>query len=67
MIGLIVHMTIGWTAIFDRFTLIKVHMNLAFYVFVFVVSFASGSIPTFIHARLTYGVSPRARWAGGRR
>jgi hypothetical protein len=56
LIGLIVHNTIGWTAIFDQITLIKVHMNLAFYVFVFVISFAIWFYTAIIHARLTFGV-----------
>jgi len=56
IIGLVVHISIGWTAIFDQFTLIKVHMNLAFYVFVFVVSFAIWFYTAIIHARLTYGM-----------
>jgi hypothetical protein len=51
-----VHLSIGWTAIFDQLTLIKVHMNLAFYVVVFVVSFVIWLYIAFIHARLTYGV-----------
>jgi hypothetical protein len=56
VIGLIVHITIGWFVIFDQITLIRVHMNLAFYVFVFVVSFAVWFYTAVIHARLTYGV-----------
>jgi hypothetical protein len=56
IIGLVVHITMGWTVIFDQFTLIKVHMNLAFYVFVFVVSFAIWFYTAIIHARLTYGL-----------
>jgi len=56
LIGLLVHMTVGWTAVFDQLTLIKVHMNLAFYVIVFVVSFVIWFYTAFIHARLTYGV-----------
>jgi hypothetical protein len=56
LIGLIVHMSIGWLAIFDQLTLIRLHMNLAFYVFVFVVAFAVWFYTAFIHARLTYGV-----------
>src|SRR5262245_39226706 len=31
VLGLLVHMSIGWTAVFDQLTLIKVHMNLAYY------------------------------------
>jgi hypothetical protein len=59
LIGLLVHMWVGWLAIFDQLTLIKVHMNLAFYVFVFVVTFVIWFYSTFIHARLSYGlVSP---------
>ena len=56
IIGLVVHITIGWTVIFDQLTLIKVHMNLAFYVVVFVVSFAVWFYTAIIHARLTYGL-----------
>jgi hypothetical protein len=58
VIGLLVHLALpgGWTAIFDRITLIKVHMNLAFYVVVFFVTFAMWFYTTFIHARLTYGL-----------
>jgi hypothetical protein len=56
IIGLVVHITTGWTVIFDQFTLIKVHMNLAFYVFVFVVSFVVWFYTAVIHARLTYGL-----------
>jgi hypothetical protein len=56
IIGLVVHITIGWTLIFDQFTLIKVHMNLAFYVFVFAVSFAIWFYTAIVHARLTYGL-----------
>jgi hypothetical protein len=56
VVGLIVHMSIGWIAIFDQLTLIKVHMNLAYYAVVFVVTFAIWFYTAFIHARLTYGV-----------
>ncbi len=56
LVGLIVHLSIGWTRVFDQLTLIKVHMNLAYYVVVFVVSFVIWFYITFIHARLTYGV-----------
>jgi hypothetical protein len=56
VIGLIVHMTIGWTAVFDRLTLIKVHMNLAYYVVTFAVTFAIWLYTTFVHARLSYGM-----------
>lgn len=56
IIGLVVHITLGWTVIFDQFTLIKVHMNLAFYVFVFAVSFVIWLYTAIIHARLTYGL-----------
>jgi hypothetical protein len=56
VLGLIVHMTIGWTAVFDQITLIKVHMNLAYYVITFVVSLAVWLYTTFVHARLSYGV-----------
>jgi hypothetical protein len=56
VVGLLVHLSIGWTAIFDQITLIKVHMNLAFYVVVFAVSFLIWVYIALIHARLTYGV-----------
>jgi hypothetical protein len=56
VLGLIVHLTIGWTVVFDRLTLIKVHMNLAYYVVTFVVTFAVWLYTTFVHARLSYGV-----------
>src|SRR5262245_40250869 len=56
LIGLIVHISIGWAAIFDQLTLIKVHMNLAYYVVFFVVSFVIWFYIAFIHVRLTYGV-----------
>jgi hypothetical protein len=56
LVGLLVHMWIGWIAIFDQLTLIKVHMNLAFYVVVFVVTFAIWFYSAIIHARLSYGV-----------
>jgi hypothetical protein len=56
VVGLLVHLSIGWTAVFDQLTLIKVHMNLAYYVVVFAVSFAIWLYIAFIHARLTYGV-----------
>jgi hypothetical protein len=54
--GLIVHLSIGWTSVFDQLTLIKVHMNLAYYVVVFVVAFAIWFYVTLVHARLTFGV-----------
>src|SRR5262245_599792 len=56
IVGLTVHILIGWSAIFDQITLIKVHMNLAFYVVVGVISFAIWFYTAIIHARLTYGV-----------
>jgi hypothetical protein len=56
IIGLIVHILIGWAAIFDQITLIKVHMNLAFYAVVGAISFAIWFYTAIIHARLTYGV-----------
>jgi hypothetical protein len=58
VIGLLVHLAVpgGWTSVFARFTLLKVHMNLAFYVVVFVVSFVMWSYTFFIHSRLTYGI-----------
>jgi hypothetical protein len=56
LIGLTVHIWIGWTLVFDQLTLIKVHMNLAYYVVTFVVSFAIWFYTAVIHARLTYGV-----------
>jgi hypothetical protein len=56
VLGLIVHMTTGWTAVFDQLSLIKVHMNLAYYVVTFVVTLAVWLYTTFVHARLSYGV-----------
>ena len=56
VIGLVVHMLIGWAFIWDLVTLVKVHMNMAFYVMVFIISFALWVYVTFIHSRLTYGV-----------
>jgi len=56
LIGLIVHMWIGWHAVFDQLTLLKVYMNLAFYAVFFAVSFVIWFYTFFIHARLTYGV-----------
>jgi hypothetical protein len=56
IVGLVVHITIGWTLIFDQITLIKVHMNLAFYAVVFAVSFVIWFYTAVIHARLTYGL-----------
>lgn len=55
LIGLVVHITVGWTVIFDQLTLLKVHMNLAFYVVVFAVAFTIWFYTAAIHARLTYG------------
>jgi hypothetical protein len=56
LIGLVVHMSIGWTLIFERLTLLKVHMNLAFYAVVFVITFAIWAYTALIHTRLTYGM-----------
>jgi hypothetical protein len=56
VIGLIVHLSVGWTAIFDQITLVKVHMNLAYYVVTFVVAFVIWFYVSVIHARLTFGV-----------
>jgi hypothetical protein len=56
IVGLIVHMTIGWTAVFAQITLIKVHMNLAYYMITFVVTLSVWLYTTFVHARLSYGV-----------
>ena len=55
VIGLLVHMLVGWTFIWDLVSLVKVHMNMAFYVMIFVVSFALWFYVTIIHSRLTYG------------
>ena len=55
VIGLVVHMVIGWTFIWDLVTLVKVHMNLAYYVVVFAISFILWVYITFIHSRFTYG------------
>jgi hypothetical protein len=56
VIWLLVHISMGWSVIFDQITLVKVHMNLAFYVTVLVVSLAMWLYVTLVHARLTYGV-----------
>jgi hypothetical protein len=56
IIGLVVHITIGWTLIFDQITLIKVHMNLAFYAVVFAITFSIWFYTAIIHARLTFGM-----------
>jgi hypothetical protein len=55
VIGLLVHLLVGWAFIWDLVSLVKVHMNMAFYVMVFVVSFALWFYVTIIHSRLTYG------------
>jgi hypothetical protein len=55
VIGLLVHMLVGWALIWDQVTLVKVHMNLAFYVMVFVISFVLWVYIAFIHSRFTYG------------
>jgi hypothetical protein len=55
VIGLVVHMAVGWTFIWDLVTLVKVHMNLAYYVVVFAVSFVLWVYIAFIHSRFTYG------------
>jgi hypothetical protein len=55
VIGLVVHMAIGWTFIWDLVTLVKVHMNLAYYVVTFFISFILWLYITFIHSRFTYG------------
>jgi hypothetical protein len=55
VVGLLVHMIVGWTFIWDLVTLVKVHMNLAYYVVVFAVSFILWVYITFVHARFTYG------------
>lgn len=56
VLALVIHMTVGWTLVFDQITLIKVHMNLAYYVVTFVVTLVVWLYTTFIHARLSYGV-----------
>jgi hypothetical protein len=56
VLGLLVHMSIGWQAVFDQITLVKVHMNLAYYMVTFVITLAIWLYTTFIHARLSYGV-----------
>ncbi len=55
VIGLLVHMIVGWTFIWDLVTLVKVHMNLAYYVVVFAITFLLWIYITFIHSRFTYG------------
>jgi hypothetical protein len=56
VLALVIHMTVGWTAVFAQLTLIKVHMNLAYYMITFVVTLAVWLYTTFVHARLSYGV-----------
>ncbi|HEX6000598.1 MAG TPA: hypothetical protein VFZ16_14570 [Hyphomicrobiaceae bacterium] len=56
VVGLIVHMTLGWHIVFDQLTLLKVHMNLAYYVVTFIVTFVIWLYSTVVHARLSYGV-----------
>src|SRR5262245_7550928 len=56
VVGLLVHMAVGWVFIWDLLTLVKVHMNMAFYVMVFAISFVIWFYVTFIHSRLTYGI-----------
>jgi hypothetical protein len=48
-------MIVGWTFIWDLVTLVKVHMNLAYYVVVFAITFLLWIYITFIHSRFTYG------------
>jgi hypothetical protein len=55
VIGLLVHLLVGWAHIWDLVTLVKVHMNMAFYVIMFAVSFALWFYVAFIHSRLSYG------------
>jgi hypothetical protein len=55
VVALLVHMAVGWTYVWDLLTLVKVHMNLAYYVVVFAITFALWVYIAFIHSRLTYG------------
>jgi hypothetical protein len=55
VVALLVHMAVGWTYVWDLLTLVKVHMNLAYYVVVFAITFALWAYIAFIHSRLTYG------------
>lgn len=55
VIGLVVHMIVGWTFIWDLVSLVKVHMNLAYYVVVFAISFVLWVYIAFVHSRFTYG------------
>lgn len=55
VVGLLIHMVVGWAFIWDLLTLVKVHMNMAFYVIMFAVSFVLWCYVAFIHARFTYG------------
>lgn len=55
VVGLVVHMIVGWTFVWDLVTLVKVHMNLAYYVMTFAISFVLWVYITFIHSRFTYG------------
>jgi hypothetical protein len=55
LVGLIVHLIVGWAFVWDLVTLLRVHMNLAYYVVVFLISFVLWVYIAFIHARFTYG------------
>lgn len=55
LVGIIVHNIVGWVFVWDLVTLVRVHMNLAYYVMTFGISFVLWIYITFIHARFTYG------------
>jgi hypothetical protein len=55
LIALIVHLIVGWTFVLDLVTLVRVHMNLAYYVVVFTITFVLWVYVAFIHSRFTYG------------
>jgi hypothetical protein len=56
LVGLIVHLIIGWAFVWDLVSLVRVHMNLAYYVVVFFVSFVLWVYIALIHPNFTYGV-----------
>jgi hypothetical protein len=55
LIAIIVHNIVGWAFVWDLVTLVKVHMNLAYYVLVFFISFVLWVYIAFVHSRFTYG------------
>ena len=55
LIAIIVHNIVGWMFVWDLVTLVRVHMNLAYYVMVFAISFVLWLYIAFVHPRFTYG------------